>query len=372
MVSRRRTVRVLVTGGAGFIGAHVVKALLAEGAEPRILDLRSPGGREGSDVEHVVGDIRDAAVASRALDGVDAVCHQASMVGVERSFDDAAAYVSNNDVGTASLLTAMANVGFKGRFVLASSMVVYGEGRYRCERDGIVRPGPRDPADLASGRFDHACPHCGGSLEAEPLPEDARLEPRSVYAATKLHQEHLCRAYSRELGAPLTILRYHNVYGPGMPRNTSYAGVAAVFLSALEAGLAPDVFEDGRQLRDFVHVSDVARANAIALTRERAAVGVFNVASGAPRSVGEMASALSSAFGPAAPAPRVTGAFRLGDVRHVMGSPERAARDLGFTARIEFGQGLLDLVAHVGPGSSRDTGFGGSDGRTARRSVVRG
>jgi len=336
--------RVLVTGGAGFVGSRVVEALRAKGLEPRVLDVRPLPDIDRRHVEVVTGDVRELPVVTRALDGVDAVSHQAAMVGIERTFVDAPAYVSHNDVGTVSLLTAMAKTGFAGRIVLASSMVVYGEGRYRCALHGVLRPGVRDPAALGAGRFDHACPRCGGTLEAVPVPEEARLEPRSIYAATKLHQEHLCEVFARQHAVPLTILRYHNVYGPGMPRNTSYAGVAAIFLSALEDGRSPEVYEDGRQLRDFVHVEDVARANLIALTREEPAVGAFNVASGVASTIGEMASGLSAAFGPGAPRPRVSGGFRLGDVRHVLGSPERAARDLGFTARIGLDRGLRDLV----------------------------
>jgi len=174
--------------------------------------------------------------------------------------------------------------------------------------------------------------------------EDAPADPRNVYAATKLHQEHLCAAFGREARVPVTALRYHNVYGPRMPRDTPYAGVSSIFRSALEAGSAPRVHEDGRQLRDFVHVRDVARANVIALTRGEPAPGVFNVASGDPRSVGEMARTLAVAFGPHAPAPVVTGGFRIGDVRHVFASTERAERVLGYRAEVGFADGIREFA----------------------------
>jgi dTDP-L-rhamnose 4-epimerase len=175
--------------------------------------------------------------------------------------------------------------------------------------------------------------------------ESAAADPRNVYAATKLHQEHLCFAFARETCVPVTALRYHNVYGPRMPRNTPYAGVASIFASAVASGRAPRVFEDGNQLRDFVHVRDVARANVLALMREAPARGAFNVASGQPRSVGEMASALCLAAGPAGPTPVVTGEYRLGDVRHVFASAELAARELGFLAHEHFAAGMKEFAA---------------------------
>ena len=166
-------------------------------------------------------------------------------------------------------------------------MVVYGEGRYACAEHGVVRPPPRAPADLDAGRFEPPCPVCGAPLEPRAVPEDAPPDPRNVYAATKLAQEHLCASFARETGATVTALRYHNVYGPRMPRDTPYAGVASIFRSALAAGDAPRVFEDGGQRRDFVHVRDVARANLLALAD--ATPGAFNVASGTPRTVLDMA-----------------------------------------------------------------------------------
>jgi dTDP-L-rhamnose 4-epimerase len=321
---------VLVTGGAGFVGSHVVDALRDAGHGVRVLDAR------------LGGDVREPAAVERALDGVDDVCHQAGMVGLGVDFLDVADYVSHNDLGTAVLLRALARRHFRGRLVLASSMVVYGEGRYRCAEHGTVRPLPRRPADLDAGRFEPRCPRCGAPLAPEAIPEDAALDPRNVYAATKLHQEHLAVAFARETGVAVTALRYHNVYGPRMPRDTPYAGVAAMFSDALAAGRAPRVFEDGRQLRDFVHVRDVAGANLLAL--EGDAAGAFNVCSGTPRSVGEMARALRAAHGDGAPPVEVTGEYRLGDVRHVFASPALAARELGFAAREDFAAGMAELA----------------------------
>jgi dTDP-L-rhamnose 4-epimerase len=339
---------ILVTGGAGFVGSHVVDALLARGHAVRSVDVLLPAAhRERPDyidprAEWIEGDLRDPDVAAGAVDGVTAVSHQASMVGLGVDIGDIADYVGHNDLGTAVLLRALAARGFAGPLVLASSMVVYGEGRYACAEHGVVRPPTRRAGDLDAGRFEPPCPECGAPLEPRTVPEDAPLDPRNVYAATKVAQEHLCAAYARETGVPVTALRYHNVYGPRMPRDTPYAGVASIFRSALAVGNAPAVFEDGGQLRDFVHVRDVARANVLALAAGEP--GAFNVASGKPRTVLEMASALGRAFGDGL-RPQVTGQWRAGDVRHVFASAERAAARLGFRAREDFEAGMREFAA---------------------------
>ncbi len=341
---------ILVTGGAGFIGSHIVDDLVKRGHRVRVLDALLSSAHAvtpdylnpGADLIH--GDVRDPDTVDRALRGVESVCHQASMVGLGTGFLDVADYVQHNDLGTAVLLSRLAVAGLKGRLVLASSMVVYGEGHYACPAHGRVSPGQRDVSDLAAGRFDAVCTQCGESLVPRAIPESGRLDPRNVYAATKVHQEHLCFSFMRETGVPVTALRYHNVYGPRMPRDTPYAGVAAIFASSLAAGRAPRVFEDGGQLRDFVHVRDVARANVLALTSRLPSTAAFNIASGHPRSVLEMAQALARAGGPDAPEPVVTGEFRLGDVRHVFASAERAQRELGFSAREDFGPGMAEFA----------------------------
>ncbi|WP_316772578.1 NAD-dependent epimerase/dehydratase family protein [Streptomyces sasae] len=325
--------RVLVTGGAGFIGSHVVEALAARGHEAVVFDVRADPG----------ADVRSPVAVRRALAGVDAVCHQAAMVGLGVGFGDAAEYVSRNDLGTAVLLAAMAEAGVR-HLVLAGSMVVYGEGRYECPRHGVVRPGPRAVADLEAGRFEPNCPVCGDELTAGLVSEDAPVDPRNVYATTKLAQEHLAAAWARSTGGSAVSLRYHNVYGPRMPRDTPYAGVASFFRSALARGEAPRVFEDGRQRRDFVHVRDVAAADAMALEAGSApgALTVYNTGSGEPHTVGEMARALAEAHG--GPMPVVTGEFRLGDVRHITADSARLRAELGWKPEVGFAEGMREFA----------------------------
>jgi dTDP-L-rhamnose 4-epimerase len=340
---------ILVTGGAGFIGSHVVDALRAAGEQVRVLDCLHPAAHHSVpsyvDGGLVRADVRDAAAVRAALSGVDVVVHQAAMVGLGVDTADLPEYVGCNDLGTAVLLAEMGAAGIR-RLVLASSMVVYGEGGYACAEHGTVRPGPRREADLAAGRYEPPCPHCGAWLRPQNVAESAPLDPRNTYAATKLAQEHLAAAWARDTGGSVVALRYHNVYGPRMPRDTPYAGVAALFRSALERGEAPQVYEDGAQRRDFVHVRDVAAANlaAVTATATGGAGGLraYNVASGQPHTVGEMATTLAGAFG--GPAPVVTGRYRLGDVRHVVAAPDLARTELGFTAAVDFATGIAEFA----------------------------
>ena len=335
--------RIVVSGGSGFIGSHVVDALVATSHDVVVLDREAPRF-PNHNARYTKEDVRNPAAWRQVLEGADAVSHQAARVGLGVRFSDVVDYVSDNDVGTAAMLLAMDQVGFAGRIVLASSMVVYGEGAYNCSCCGPIRPKPRSPERLTEGRFEPPCPICGGDLDPVLTHEDAPIDPRNVYAATKIHQEHICFAYGRESGNSVIALRYHNVYGPRSPANTPYAGVASIFLSALHSGEAPRVFEDGGQRRDFVHVSDVARANVLALTAPASVQGSFNVASGTPHTILDLANELWRSLGRSAPQPVVTGNWRLGDVRHVQASPALALELLGFSAEVSLAEGVSALT----------------------------
>ncbi|KWV34256.1 NAD-dependent epimerase/dehydratase family protein [Micromonospora rifamycinica] len=340
---------VLVTGGAGFIGTHVVTALQDAGHRVTVLDSGHPGAHRQPLPDTVAGaplvraDVRDRSAVDGALAGVDVVVHQAAMVGLGVDLDDLPEYAGCNDLGTAVLLAAMARAGVH-RLVLASSMVVYGEGAYACPAHGPVRPAPRTVADLAAARFEPTCPTCGAVVAPGLVDEDAPLDPRSGYAATKLAQEHLTSVWARQTGGSVVALRYHNVYGPGMPRDTPYSGVAAIFRSSIEGGRPPRVFEDGGQRRDFVHVRDVAAANLAALeaTGTRTGWRAYNIASGRPATIGELATELARAADGRPPV--VTGEFRLADVRHVVASPARAEAELGFRAAVGLTDGIAEFA----------------------------
>jgi dTDP-L-rhamnose 4-epimerase len=344
--------RVLVTGGAGFVGSHIAEGLVQRGHEVIRLDALLPAAH-GADVGPRIGGpdggapngqsfvralVQEPGVLAKVLRGVDVVCHQAAMVGHGVDPSDAPEYAQHNDYATACLLAAMYEEGVR-RLVLASSMVVYGEGAYRCAVHGVVRPGLRRPVDLDAGRYEPPCPRCGSELVPALIAEDAAFDPRSLYAASKLAQENYAAAWARQAGGTVWALRYHNVYGPGMPRDTPYSGVAALFRSALARGEAPRVLEDGRQRRDFVHVRDVALANALAVESvPPSGFEAVNVCSGDPHTIGELAETLAVAS--AGKRPRIVGGARAGDVRHIVADPAKARRVLGFAATTSFADGV--------------------------------
>ncbi len=327
--------KVLLTGGAGFVGRAVHDQLAAAGHESRVFD-RIVDRRD---------DVTDHDRLATAAAGCDAVVHLAAKVGLGVDICDIDEYALHNDYGTAMALRVTAEASIS-RFLYASSMVVYGEGRYRCAAHGLVRPPPRRRDDLDAGRFDPLCPSCGDDLSPELVAESTPLDPRNAYAATKAHGEQLAAVWSRETGGTVAALRFHNVYGPGMPRDTLYAGVASVFTDSLLRGEPPHVFEDGCQRRNFIHVSDVAAA-VLAALHARLPVGLTPLNVGTPwvMTVGEMAAALSHNFG--GPAPVVTGEYRLGDVRHITADCSAAERVLGWRAHIDLADGLADLSAFL-------------------------
>ncbi len=328
--------KIQLTGASGFIGSRIAQLARERGHDVVALDAHPADG------VHTL-DLRSDRLDD-VLTDVDVVCHQAAMVGNGVDAQDLPGYAGNNDLGTAELLAAMARTGVAD-LVLASSMVVYGDGRYDCPEHGDVPPALRRDDDLAAGRFDPRCPHCGGDITWRRIAEDTPFRPRTSYAASKVAQEHYADAWCTLQGGRTIALRYHTVYGPGMPANTPYAGVAAIFRSALARGEAPQVFEDGGQVRDFVHVDDVALANVLAveqLGEHPSGVTPYNIASGHPFTIGEMAAALARAG--EGPAPVVTGEYRAFDVRHVVASPDAAVDGLGFRAEVRPEDGLARLA----------------------------
>lgn len=336
--------KVLLTGAAGFIGTHIGNQLRERGHDVVALDmfLEKAHGAGPRPEGFAQLDLRSASL-DEVVDDVDVVCHQAAMVGNGVDAQDLPDYAEHNDAGTARLLAAMARTGVE-KLVLASSMVVYGDGRYTCPTDGDVPPAVRRDDDLDAGRFDPRCPVCGGDIAWREIGEDTPFLPRTSYAASKVAQEHYTSAWCTLEGARAIALRYHNVYGPGMPADTPYAGVAAIFRSAIARREAPRVFEDGRQMRDFVHVHDVARANVLAIEQVAAhqeGLTPYNVASGHTFTIGQMAETLAAAGGPA---PVLTGDYRKFDVRHVVASPTAARDGLGFEAQVRPEDGLAQLA----------------------------
>jgi dTDP-L-rhamnose 4-epimerase len=354
-----RSVLVLVTGGAGFIGSHLVTALAARGHQVRVLDslepqvhrISSPKLPDG--VELIRGDLRDRKAVAQALRGVEAVLHEAAVVGVGQSMYQIERYVSANSFGTAVLLDQVAHQAQRPtKLIVASSMAIYGEGAYSCEKCGPCDAGPRSTVQLERREWEPWCATCRTTLKAVPTPEEKSLVPASVYAITKRDHEELFRVVGRAYGIPTVALRYFNVYGPGQALGNPYTGVAAIFSTRLLAGGRPVVFEDGRQTRDFVHVSDVVQANLLALEQPDAD-GIYNVGTGRAISVAQLARLLASLLKPGTE-PEIVGQFRAGDVRHCVARIERIQQDLGYRPRIMLEEGLLDLVTWVRTQGTQD------------------
>jgi dTDP-L-rhamnose 4-epimerase len=349
--------RILVTGGAGFIGSHLVDALVERGHRVRVLDSLDPQVHgesaepvsiaehlESRAVEFMHGDVRDPMVVRSALRDVDLVSHQAAAVGVGQSMYRIADYVRANCEGTGILLQAIVERErpIEG-LVVASSMSIYGEGPYRCEAHGILYPALRPAEQLERGDWELRCPECGSVLSPLPTSETKPLHPTSVYAVSKRDQEELCLSVGRAYAIPTVALRYFNVYGPRQSLNNPYTGVAAIFTCRLLNDRAPAVFEDGSQSRDFVHVSDIVRANLLALEPGPADGQAVNVCTGRSLGLQELTGALRERLG--GPEPDYVGRFRKGDIRHCYGDPAKARDLLGFESRVRFEDGIEDLAA---------------------------
>lgn len=344
---------VLVTGGAGFVGSHLVDALLAAGRRVRVLDSLLPQAHPAGvarflseEAELIVGDLRDRAAVDRSLDGVELVFHLGGIVGNGQSMIEPRLYTDINATGTATLLEAMlARKAQFSRLVVASSMVVYGDGAYRCADHGQISDVHRPAARLQRRQWEAVCRRCGQQVEPAPTPEDQPLRPNSVYGASKLAQEQLALVLGQAHRLPTVALRYLNIYGSRQALSNPYTGVLAIMTTRLLSGRAPLVFEDGLQQRDLVHVSDVVAATmAAARAGDAALYQAFNVGTGRSRTLIEMVRGLIGALGLAIE-PEVTGQFRAGDIRHCYADVTRARELLGWSAKTSFDDGIRELVA---------------------------
>lgn len=342
--------RVLITGGAGFIGSHLADELLAQGYSVRVLDslieqVHGPGqGRPGyldREVELTVGDVTDREAVDRALDGVDAVFHLAARVGVGQSMYRIEDYTATNNLGTAVLLECLSERPVE-RLVVASSMSIYGEGLYRSPDGRLVDGVSRGRRQLEARRWE-VLDQEGEALSPVPTPESKRPELSSVYALSKYDQERLALMVGEAYEIPTVALRFFNVYGTRQALSNPYTGVLAIFASRYLNGEPPLIFEDGYQQRDFVHVSDVARACRLALETEDAAGRVFNVASGRSYSVRGIAERLADVLGIEGVEPEVTGRYRVGDIRHCFADVTLARQVLGYEPRVGLEEGLVEL-----------------------------
>jgi dTDP-L-rhamnose 4-epimerase len=350
----QNTQNILVTGGAGFVGSHLVDALLAQGHNVRIFDSLSPqvhgqGYPEylTRNVEFIAGDVRDGSVLRAAIRDIDVIFHLAAAVGVGQSMYEIANYMEVNTQGTANLLQALLDSKAKvQKLVVASSMSIYGEGKYRCLEHGAMAPSPRSPQQLARKQWEALCPECSRALEPVATDESKPLQATSIYALSKKDQEEMCLLYGRTYNLPVVALRYFNIFGTRQALSNPYTGVAAIFASRLLNKKPPLIFEDGEQMRDFVSVHDVVQANLLAMERSDADGMAVNIGSGSPITIREIADLLSEALGSDI-APEITDKFRAGDIRHCFADISAAQRLLGYEPKTSFADGVSELVEWV-------------------------
>jgi dTDP-L-rhamnose 4-epimerase len=345
--------QILITGGAGFVGSHLADGLLRAGHNVRVLDDLTPQVHPAGppdylsgDVELVEGDVRDPNRLKEVLAGVDVVFHFAATVGVGQSMYDISRYVSVNTLGTAELLQAILDSKMTPeKIIVASSMSIYGEGRYVCSDCGkSAAPPVRSTEQLKSGVWNLHCDSCGGTLKPVPTDETKPSEINSVYALSKRDQEELCLIYGRTYGLPVTALRFFNIYGTRQALSNPYTGVAAVFASRMLNGKQPLIFEDGEQMRDFVHVHDIVRANMLAMERPEANGHVINVGCGKPITIRQVAEMLAHSLGKDV-LPVITNKYRAGDIRHCYADITKARLLLGYEPQVTHEEGFRELAA---------------------------
>jgi len=345
--------KVLVTGGAGFIGSHIVDALIGRGHEVRVFDNLEPQvhGENpakpdylSGEAEFVEGDVRSRQEFASALDGVEVVYHEAAAVGVGQSQYQIEKYVDVNTLGTARLMDILVNEEHSVKKVMvAASMSSYGEGTYECAECGLVYPPLRGADQMESGGWSLKCPGCGKDVKPVPTPESKTCQPNSIYAISKKDQEDIVLNIGKTYGLPVVSLRYFNVYGPRQSLSNPYTGVAAIFISRVKNNNPPVIYEDGLQTRDFISVYDIAEANMLAMEKKAADYEVFNVGSGEPTSIKGVAETIISLF-KSEVEPDVTNKFRKGDVRHCYADTKKIEKKLGFKPKTSFADGTADLI----------------------------
>jgi dTDP-L-rhamnose 4-epimerase len=349
--------QILVTGGAGFIGSYLVDALVEKGHYVRVFDSLEPQvhgtGRKAPDylnpaAELVVGDVRDRSVLSEALNGMSVVFHYAAAVGVGQSMYEIQRYVEANTLGGANLLDILANEEHDvEKLLVASSMSIYGEGKYECVECGVVYPQLRPDVQLRERRWEMRCPHCGDKARPLPTDENKPLYPSSIYAVTKRDHEEMFLCFGRAYAIPTVALRFFNVYGPRQALSNPYTGVAAIFSSRLLNRQPPVIYEDGLQSRDFIHVQDVVRASLVAMERREADYEVFNVGTGRPMTILEIARVLIDNLANGEIEPVVAGQYRRGDIRHCFADIGKIEERLDFEPEVSFEDGVSDLISWV-------------------------
>lgn len=343
--------KILVTGGAGFIGSHLVDKLISIGYKVRILDNLTPQVHQGKTpqylnkkAEFIKGDVTNTQDIKKAVEGMDAIFHEAAVVGVGQSMYEIEHYIYNNTLGTAKLLDFLANNKHKvKRILVASSMSAYGEGLYKCDKCNLVRPPLRTDEQMSQRKWELICPNCNKILQSIGIPESEPLKCNSIYAVTKESQEDMVMIFGKSYGIPATALRYFNVYGPRQSLSNPYTGVAAIFLSRLKNDNPPVVYEDGLQTRDFISVYDTADANVACLEDDRSFGKVFNIGTNNPIAIKEIAQILAELLNKKIK-PTITGKFRSGDVRHCTADITLIKNILGWKPKWSFEEGMQDLI----------------------------
>ena len=370
--------KILVTGGAGFIGSHLVDALVRDGHSVKIFDSLADevhGGRVpehlNKDAEFIHADVCDASAVSNALDGVDAVYHLAAELGLGRSMYQVRRFVTGNDLGTAVLLEELIKRRVQIRkLVVASSMSLYGEGPYRCNNcERVSFPELRSESELSEKKWEFECEICRSQLETLPTPEDKPLNPTSVYAVGKQVQEQYSLIIGRAYKIPTVAFRYFNVYGPRQALSNPYTGACAIFSSRLLNDQPPLVYEDGEQTRDFVSVHDIVQANLLALESDRADYQVLNVGTGRATSIKFIAEVIAKGLRKEI-APTITEQFREGDIRHCIADISKVRELLGYEPKVRLEDGLTELFDWLGSQSADDR-LGSAAAELAAHSLVK-